>query len=108
MDVSNLIGKISVFPMFIVKPEHSPKVCKILLNLDRSLAVGAENIAASSAYREHLSFAVFGRIGWRKPLSAAISMMHWRGSIARMNSNGESGSPCLNPPACLMLSLAYR
>jgi hypothetical protein len=65
VDVSNLIGKISVFAMFIVKPEHSPRVCKILLNLDRSLAVGAENIAASSAYREHLSFAVFGRTGWR-------------------------------------------
>jgi hypothetical protein len=68
VDVSNLFGKISVLAMFIVKPEHSLKICKILLNLDRSLAVGAENIA-TSPYREHLSFVVFGRTGWWNPFN---------------------------------------
>lgn len=60
-------------------------------------------IAASSAYREHLKLAAFGNTRFRIPLCAAASMILWSGSIARMNGNGDKGSPCLSPCTCLIL-----
>jgi hypothetical protein len=41
-------------------------------------------------------------IGEWIPCSVAFSNILWIGSIARMKSIGESGSPCLSPRWCRM------
>lgn len=74
-------------------PENSRFSC----NLANSIGDGLVNRAASSAYREHHSFACFGWTGCNSPCWAACSIIRWRGSIAIMKSNGDRGSPCLSP-----------
>jgi hypothetical protein len=85
-----------------LRPEHSPKKFSILYNRWSSDDAGSEKIAASSAYSEHLSCADFGRTGLSTPFCAANSIIHCNGSMARINSNGESGSPCHKSLACLI------
>lgn len=100
-----LIGKISVLDMFTFRPEHSPKLCSIFLSLSNSVANGFAKKAASSAYKEHLNLACFGRTGCSNPCYAAFSRILWTGSITIIKSNGDNGSPCLSPLACLIFWL---
>jgi hypothetical protein len=63
---------------------------------------GFAKIAASSAYKEQRREAALGRTGCNSPLLAASSISRCSGSIAKMKSMGDSGSPCRSPLACLI------
>jgi hypothetical protein len=98
-----LMGKSSVLEIyrFLVPSIHQKKV-KILYKYSNSLLLGSAKIAALAAYNEHLKFAAFRSTGFKTPLCTAASMMRCRGSMAKMNKSGDSGSPYLNPHACLI------
>ena len=53
--------------------------------------------SAPSAYNEVRILAASKGIGDRTPLSVAMSRMRCKGSMARMNSIGERGSPWRTP-----------
>ena len=58
-----------------------------------SSLIGLMNMAASSTYMEVLYFAAISGRGIRITCCVAKSSKRWRGSIAKMKSMGESGSP---------------
>lgn len=108
MLVCSLIGNISVLDIFTFSLEHSPNSIKIFCSLEISTGDGWAKRTASSAYREHLSFAFAGsgNTGFRNPNRAAWSIIFFcSGSIAMINSSGNNGSPCIRPLACLIFWL---
>lgn len=48
--------------------------------------------------------AAFGSTGHSNPTFGAASMIHCSGSMAKIKSNRDNGSPCLKPLAWLILS----
>jgi hypothetical protein len=96
---SHLIGKISVLLRFILSPEQLPKRLSTWVMWYNSVRFGLAKSVASSSYREHRREAALGRTGCNKFLLAAISISLCNGSIARMKSNVDSGSPCRRPLA---------
>jgi hypothetical protein len=64
------------------------------------MSIGRMNSVASSAYKLVINFTVSAPIGVRRPHCVAISRIRCSGSIAIMNSRGDSGSPCLSPRRC--------
>jgi hypothetical protein len=88
-----LIGKISVFWRFVRSPEVYQKKSRISLRVARSCFLGLTKITALSAYKNVLIPFNLGVMWCITPLSVARWRNFWRGSIARMKSMGEIGSP---------------
>jgi hypothetical protein len=73
--------------------ETLPNYCKMVVMVSRSSFRGFMNIAASSAYMHVLHLAAAkGRLD-RTPCCVAISNRCCSGSMVRMNSMGDRGSP---------------
>lgn len=67
-----------------------------------SCSVGRKNRITSSAYTEILGRFLLAFSSDNKPTDLAFNIITCIVSITRTNSNGDSGSPCLNPLAGLI------
>jgi hypothetical protein len=97
--LSHHFGWIELFSRLVTKPEVQPKACRMSLTAMRPSLEGLIKIAASSAYREVLGFAVVSGMGEMISFLAARSRIRCSGSMARMNNIRERGSPCLYNPS---------
>ena len=92
----------SDFCKFVINLVALPKIRTRLLTLLISLTVGRINKAASSAYRLVWMRMKSAPIGVRLPACVERSSSRCIVSIAKINSIGDNGSPCLNPLPCLI------
>jgi hypothetical protein len=97
-----VIGNTLVFCKLVQSPDASPSISKISFRAATSYLVGLTKIVVSSAYSEALVTFDLGEIWFSTPLPTARCSNLWRGSIAKINSMGEIGSPCLRPRSCLI------
>ena len=79
------------------KPKILPNSCKMVVVASRSSLSGLMKIAASSAYMEVLHLATGRGKAVRTPCCVAMSSRRCSGSMARMNSMGDRGSPYRTP-----------
>lgn len=93
----HLIGATEDFPKLMQSPVAFPKLSSRRSRLSISWREGSAKIMASSAYRQVLRGPILPGRGVSMPSSSALSRRQWRGSMARMKSKGERGSPCRNP-----------
>ena len=98
---SQQIGYTALLLMLVSSPETAPKVVRMCKVSWTSSLAGFKKMAASSAYKLSLSLADLLVIGESAPSLVAKSNSRWSGSIARMNSIGDKGSPCRSPVLCL-------
>lgn len=84
----------------MIKPATFPKSSRIFLRLLISCCVGFTKSATSSAYIETLQWSGPDGREDNRFASSAFLRIRVSGSMARTNSIGDSGSPCLNPLAC--------
>lgn len=90
---SHLIGKASDLDTFVMRPLASPKSCKSAELVTISSFWGLAKMPMSSAHKEILQRTERAPTGRRRPHSSARRRMTWRGSMAKMKSSGERGSP---------------
>uniref|UniRef100_A0A0A9HGG9 Uncharacterized protein n=1 Tax=Arundo donax TaxID=35708 RepID=A0A0A9HGG9_ARUDO len=91
------------FVKFVLRPEAVPKMDSSSWTILMSSFFGLTKIAASSAYMLVRILAALCCIDCSCPASVAKSNNRCRGSIARMKSMGNRGSPCRNPVQWLKL-----
>jgi hypothetical protein len=92
------------FNFLKIGPQTSclPKHIQDFLQGYHVLLLGAHKKAVSSAYKDVLISFDLGEIWCKTLFSITKCRILWRGSIARMKSMGEMGSPCLRPLSCLI------
>jgi hypothetical protein len=86
----------------VQSPDTSPKKLRISLRAAMSFFVGFTKIAASSAYKEAFIPFDLGVIRFKTYLLAASWWIFWSGSIAKMKSMRDRGSPYQSPHSCLI------
>jgi hypothetical protein len=74
-----------------------PNSCRMVVVASSSSLVGLMKIAASSTYIEVFHLAAARGSLERTPCYVAMSISRCSGSMARMKSMGERGSPCRTP-----------
>ena len=79
------------------RPEKFPNAWRTVLIASRSSFMGLMKMSASSAYMEILHLAAAEGKGERIPCCVANSSSRCRGSMARMKSMGDRGSPWRTP-----------
>lgn len=99
----HLIGATMHFSKFSLSPVARPKLSKIESRAATSDWTGLMKTTASSAYSESLSLAFLPLSGDSLPSSVATSSTLCSVSIARMNNNGDNGSPWRSLRACCTL-----
>jgi hypothetical protein len=99
---SHLIGKILDFYMFVHRPVAIPNWSSRYWRLRTSEASGLRNSIASSTYKLVCILMGLAPMEESRPCVVTISNIHWSGSIARMNSIRDKGSPSRRPWACLI------
>ena len=96
---SQQIGAIAHLWWFVLSPEANAKMSKTIFVATKFCSCGDVSRITSSAYRKILSWIPAEPNGVSVSLISALLINAFRASIASTNSNGESGSPCLNPLA---------
>jgi hypothetical protein len=86
----------------VASKECSSSCCRCIT----SDAIGLRNRTVPFAYRLVRFYTGSAPMGCNKPAWVAMSRSLYNGSIARMNSIDESGSPYRSPLPCLMGLLA--
>jgi hypothetical protein len=96
------MGKISDFSIFVQSHVAFPKACSKCWRCSTFGAVGQRNKTTSSTY--NLVHILIGSAPIRvsNPSWVAFSRNFCSGSMVRMNSIGDSGSPCRSPRPCLI------
>jgi hypothetical protein len=96
----HLIVMTLVFYRLVCRPVTAPNLRRRSLRFVTSELVGFRKMTASSTYIKAQNLAVQPlSLLWR-PRSVAICSSRCSGSMARMKSSGDNGSPCRRPRPC--------
>jgi hypothetical protein len=87
------MGWMELLSKLVTRPVAFPKISMLFFTARRSSRFGAIKMAASSAYSEVLSFIEASGKSMRMPFEAAKLRIRCSGSMARMKSMGDKGSP---------------